>query len=308
MIFRPTQLLILLLGLFALGCEKPASEQTTASDVELEAFDISFGDDEHFDFITWNIETFPKHSQSVNYAAKSLRGLRPDVVAVQEVWSLQALNELTELLEGYGSYAPPDVEETGLAWIYNQSTIEITEPPSKIFTNDNYDFSYRSPLVLRVRFKETALVLMNLHLKCCGDGVLGEDYWDEERRRMNASQSLKLHIEQNFSAEAVIVAGDWNDSIDEPEASNVFWPLLQDSAHFQFADMTIAQGDESLWSFPYYPSHIDHILITDELFEAFENPSSAVQTILIDGLFSGGLDTYWTYLSDHRPVGLKLAL
>lgn len=243
----------------------------------------------------------------MEYAAKSLRSLRPDVVALQEVWSVSALDELTAELEDYQSYAPPDVEDTGLAWLYNTATTELLEPPYRIFTQDNYDFSYRSPLVLKVRFGESELVLINLHLKCCGDGILGTDYWDEERRRMNAAQSLKGYIEQELSEEAVIVAGDWNDTIDEAQESNVFWPLLQDTEHFRFTDMSIAVGDDSLWSFPYYPSHIDHILITDELFEAFEHPESYVRTLRIEDALVGGLDEYWRYLSDHRPVGLKLA-
>lgn len=307
MILRSSPHLIALLSLLTLGCAEPNSPQPSEPVRELEAFELSFGSDEHFDFITWNIETFPKHSKSVEYAAKSLRGLRPDVVALQEVWSVSALDELTAELEDYQSYAPPDVEDTGLAWLYNTATTELLEPPYRIFTEDNYDFSYRSPLVLKVRFGESELVLINLHLKCCGDGILGTDYWDEERRRMNAAQSLKGYIEQEFSEEAVIVAGDWNDTIDEPEESSVFWPLLQDTAHFRFTDMSIAVGDESLWSFPYYPSHIDHILITDELFEAFEHPESYAQTLRIEDALAGGLDEYWSYLSDHRPVGLKLA-
>ena len=307
MIFRSSQHLIALLCLLALGCAEAISEQPSEPAKDPDAFELSFGSDEHFDFITWNIETFPKHSKSVEYAAKSLRSLRPDVVALQEVWSVSALDELTAELEDYQSYAPPDVEDTGLAWLYNTATTELLEPPYRIFTQDNYDFSYRSPLVLKVRFGESELVLINLHLKCCGDGILGTDYWDEERRRMNAAQSLKGYIEQELSEEAVIVAGDWNDTIDEAQESNVFWPLLQDTEHFRFTDMSIAVGDDSLWSFPYYPSHIDHILITDELFEAFEHPESYVRTLRIEDALVGGLDEYWRYLSDHRPVGLKLA-
>ncbi|MBT6179187.1 MAG: hypothetical protein HOI23_18225 [Deltaproteobacteria bacterium] len=306
MIFRSILLLATLLSLFTLGCDETNSELPILPKEELDAFELSFGSEENFDFITWNIETFPKHSQSVEYAAKSLRGLRPDVVAIQEVWSISALDELTAQLEGYQSYAPADVEDTGLAWLVNTATTELLESPSQIFTDDNYDFSYRSPLVLKVRFGELEMVLINLHLKCCGDGILGADYWDEERRRLNAGQALKDYIEQYLDDKAVIVAGDWNDTIDDPEATNVFWPLLQDTAHFLFTDKSIAIGDESRWSFPYYPSHIDHILITDELFEAFEKTGSFTQTLLIEDALPGGLDEYWTYLSDHRPLGLSL--
>ncbi|MBT6180229.1 MAG: endonuclease/exonuclease/phosphatase family protein [Deltaproteobacteria bacterium] len=129
MIFRSSPHLIALLSLLTLGCAETISDLPPEPVPELDAFETSFGDDEHFDFITWNIETFPKHSKSVEYAVKSLRGLRPDVVAIQEVWSISALNELTAQLEDYQSYAPPDVEDTGLAWLYNTATTELLEPP-----------------------------------------------------------------------------------------------------------------------------------------------------------------------------------
>ena len=72
--------------------------------------------------------------------------------------------------------------------------------------------------------------------------------------------------------------------------------------------MEIARGDPEEWSFPYYPSHLDHILITDELFEAFAKPSARVQTIRIEDALPRGSDEYWIYLSDHRPVGLQIEL
>ena len=71
--------------------------------------------------------------------------------------------------------------------------------------------------------------------------------------------------------------------------------------------MDIATGSTSEWSFPYYPSHIDHILITNELFETFDGPDSKAQTLKVDAILPGGMDEYWEYLSDHRPVGLRLA-
>ena len=50
-----------------------------------------------------------------------------------------------------------------------------------------------------------------------------------------------------------------------------------------------------------------HILITNELFEAFEKPTAKVETILVEDALPGAWNEYVHYLSDHRPVGLKLA-
>ena len=305
--------MILLLALVLLiGCAQPADNSGPTSDVPGTApssgFDVAFGTDEHFDIITWNIETFPKHSRTVEYVINSLLALQPDAVAIQEVWDTQAIREVRNALPGFELYLPPDIDDTGLAWLCNGATVTLLKPGYQIFVDDNYDFSYRPPAVLEIRFKEQELVLINLHLKCCGDGVIGDDYWDEERRRQNAAQLLDDFIRQQFGERSVIVLGDWNDSIEEPESTNVFWELIQKSDHFQFADMEIALGNPDAWSFPYYPSHLDHILISNELFEAFEKPSASVQTILIEDALPGGSDEYWNYLSDHRPVGLQLEL
>ncbi len=62
--------------------------------------------------------------------------------------------------------------------------------------------------------------------------------------------------------------------------------------------MEIAFGDNDYWSFPSWPSHIDHILITDELF----NETYNVQTLLIDEQFFNTTSQYVSFISDHRPL------
>ena len=58
---------------------------------------------------------------------------------------------------------------------------------------------------------------------------------------------------------------------------------------------------------PTWPSHIDHILITDELFGVFANSASVIKTLLIENYMEGGWNEYAVKISDHRPVALKLA-
>ena len=69
--------------------------------------------------------------------------------------------------------------------------------------------------------------------------------------------------------------------------------------------MEIAQGSNSNWSYPTWPSHIDHLLITNELFDEYGNNGSAVETIKLDDYFSSWY-AYDNNVSDHRPVGLKI--
>ena len=82
--------------------------------------------------------------------------------------------------------------------------------------------------------------------------------------------------------------------------------FINDPSNYLFTDMQIAQGSSLDWSFPNWPSHLDHILITNELFDEFNNNNSEILTIKIDNYLDGGFNQYDQNISDHRPVGLKL--
>jgi hypothetical protein len=81
--------------------------------------------------------------------------------------------------------------------------------------------------------------------------------------------------------------------------------FIEDAGNYLFADYEIATGTSANWSFPNWPSHLDHVLITNELFSEFENEESEVKTIKIDDYLSGWSE-YDQNISDHRPVALKL--
>ena len=79
--------------------------------------------------------------------------------------------------------------------------------------------------------------------------------------------------------------------------------ILDDSENYLFTDMEIAQGNSNGWSYPSWPSHLDHILITNELFDN----NLYVEVIRIDDFIDGGFSQYDQNISDHRPVALKLS-
>ena len=88
--------------------------------------------------------------------------------------------------------------------------------------------------------------------------------------------------------------------------NNVFQNLLSDTSNYSFVDYDIASTSNSDWSYPSWPSHLDHILITNELFDDFSNSGSTIQTLLVENYVAGGWNEYETYISDHRPVALSL--
>jgi hypothetical protein len=103
----------------------------------------------------------------------------------------------------------------------------------------------------------------------------------------------------------VIVVGDLNDILTDSSDDNVFQIIIDDTVNYKFTDMQIALGNPTDFSYPSWPSHLDHILITNELFADFSKPNSIVSCIRIDDYMSSW-NAYDNNISDHRPVGLKL--
>ena len=87
---------------------------------------------------------------------------------------------------------------------------------------------------------------------------------------------------------------------------NVFNIFLDNTADYRFTDLDIARGSSSDWSYPNWPSHLDHILINKNLFDEFADTDSHIETIKLDGYYNGGFNEYDFKVTDHRPVGLKL--
>jgi len=102
--------------------------------------------------------------------------------------------------------------------------------------------------------------------------------------------------------------GDYNDLLTDPLDAlnilnkNVFKKIILDSLKFEFIDMNIALNSSSYWSYPTWPSHLDHILITNELFDNVVN----TQTIIAEDYLSERWSEYEDVISDHRPVGIRL--
>jgi predicted extracellular nuclease len=160
-------------------------------------------------------------------------------------------------------------------------------------------------MVMDLNFMGENIFIINNHFKCCGDGIMNlDDLGDEETRRYTASNLLKEYIDINLPNENVIVLGDLNDILTDTLENNVFQMIINDSENYLFSDMEIAESSSANWSYPTWPSHLDHILITNELFDELDN--SDIQTIKIDEYIDGGWNEYDQNISDHRPVAIKL--
>ena len=263
------------------------------------------GSSSTLDIITWNVENYPKHNQTNSHLIEIINEIDVDILAFQEIANNNAFNNLINNLNGewvgYRSGGNSNYGE--LAYAINTDMINILSIYN-ILSQDEYYFGYRAPYVLEFTFQNANYVIINNHFKCCGDDYLDlDDTGDEEYRRLIASQLLQDYIEDNYSLERVIILGDLNDMITDIESNNVFWGFIE-SENFQFADYDIAIGPSSDWSYPSWPSHLDHFIITQSLYPDFSVDN--VETFKVDNYIPGGWSSYDSYISDHRPMFLAL--
>ena len=111
--------------------------------------------------------------------------------------------------------------------------------------------------------------------------------------------SLKTYIDTELPNDNVVILGDYNDDIIDDD--NVFQDWIDDSDNYYFTTMPVAQGSSTEWSYPSWPSQLDNILITNELFD--NEVYSTVQTV--DKCFES-FSAYEAFVSDHRPAFLSL--
>lgn len=246
---------------------------------------------DELEVVTWNIERFPMADGTISKVAGIINDLDADIYALQEISDVDAFVALVNTIDGYDGMAVDVRGSIELAFIYKTSEIISVSSPKLLFSGETTPFP-REPVEIDITHSNgLAVKLINIHLKCC-DG--------SESRRAAASQRLKAYIDDNLSSDEVIVLGDWNEDFD---TGTSFSNFILDSQNFAFVDLPIYQGDGEDYSYPctgasYCPSHIDHILITDELCDNL----TATKTIRLDDCVTD----YLTKVSDHRPVMVSL--
>lgn len=268
--------------------------------------DLEFGAPDRLEIATWNIEWFPKDGTvTVDAVRQIIDNLEIDLWAIQEIDDTTAFKNMVDGMEDY-DYILMNGWFGGLVYVYNTSQIEVLEA-YEIYTESQFWSPLpRSPLVLRFAYDGEIFHAINNHFKCCGDGSIDwSDDGDEEMRRLEACVLIESYISENLSDERVMLLGDLNDLIAESPSSNVFQPFLDVPDAYLFADMFIAEGSSTGWSFPGWPSHLDHILITDEMFADFGSLETVVTTIDIAEHMPGGWSEYDQTVSDHRPVAMS---
>ena len=275
------------------SCAIPVEKEANDSGNDSLLPDLNLEDG--IEVVTWNIEQFPKLGQrTIDSVANIITSLNADIYCLQEISNLSMFLVLVEILDGYSYVASDASEYLNLVVLYKENQF-VVRNQSNLFTDYMYEFAYRPPLRLEMTFlgqNAIDFTLINMHLKCCDSGN-GFD------RRKASSGILYDYLNLSVEAGVVnhIVVGDWNDDLSDMYSENSFNIFLDDTDNYKYVNYDYANsGYNTAVSYPSYPSFIDHIMISKDLFEEADNGD--IQTIRLGDYISG----YDQIISDHRPV------
>jgi len=277
---------------FIYACANPIEKEKNSSDGNnslLPNLDLQDG----IEVVTWNIENFPKLGQrTIDSVASIITSLNADIYCLQEISNMAMFTDLAEILDEYSYVASDATEYLNLVVLYKKNQF-IVRNQSSLFTDNMYEFAYRPPLRIEMTFlgqNAIDFTLINMHLKCCDNGF---------NRRVASSDILYDYLNSSVQAGILnhIVVGDWNDDISDPYSENSFNIFLDDTENYKYVTYENALSGTNIHdSYPSYPSFIDHIMISKDLFD--ESGDGDVQTLRLGDYISG----YDEIISDHRPV------
>ncbi len=270
-----------------------------------------FGTDATLDIGTWNLLFFgnPGAGPSDEILQRIrvrdvIFGTDADLWAIQEASNSGAFQALLDSLPDYGGLlaSDPSVEggsasyhagELKVGILYRKSTVRLLS--AKIILADlDYEFAGRPPMEVEVETmvagEERRVVLIALHAKASADTVS----W---ARRKRAGEGLAAYLDERWPDVPVLVAGDWNDDVDESISHGRDTPYrtLVD-AHPDWVFPTAALSARRETSILGYEDMIDHILASDEAMAWYEAESVSVHRV--DTVIS----EYRRTTSDHLPV------
>ena len=277
---------------FIYACANPIEKEKNSSGGNnrlLPNLDLQDG----IEVVTWNIENFPKLGQrTIDSVASIITSLNADIYCLQEISNMAMFTDLAEILDEYSYVASDATEYLNLVVLYKKNQF-IVRNQSSLFTDNMYEFAYRPPLRIEMTFlgqNAIDFTLINMHLKCCDNGF---------NRRVASSDILYDYLNSSIQAGILnhIVVGDWNDDISDPYSENSFNIFLDDTENYKYVTYENALSGTNIHdSYPSYPSFIDHIMISKDLFD--ESGDGDVQTLRLGDYISG----YDEIISDHRPV------
>jgi len=271
---------------------KPDVDDNGGSSVPL------LGDASTLEFGTWNIENFPKSDRSVDIASDILKQTNVDLMALEEVASEVAFQQLLDEMDGYSAVlSPHQYGRNGyqkLAFIYRESDLELVSW-ELLFVDQNYIFP-RPPLQAEFKIKTGSrkgqyIYMIAVHLKANSND-------ESQQRRELANQNLEAYVADlvaKVPGAQVTLLGDFNELVTYPAGLNVYKPWTDKPESYTFQTKELALSGEYTFISPSKPM-LDHMISTSNI---ELNPITIPKLELL-------IQSYRDLVSDHLPVMAKI--
>lgn len=263
------------------------------------------------DVATWNIEWFGSANGPSDDALQLANVKAVIEQADIDLWGVQEISDpddfdalLDALGDGYDGVLATESGTQRVGFLYKTDVFSNVAPALHILTEfatgSGNAFAGRPPLLLEADVTlgdmTRRLTFIVLHMKCCGDQASYD-------RRAEAARRLKTNIDFLRPTAPIILLGDFNDELGFSIAGGQPSPYLNfvdDAARYAF--LTLPLDQQNIGTFCNNAtcssgSTLDHILVTDELFSAYEPGSTARYEELVTSISS-----YAATTSDHLPV------
>lgn len=279
--------LLLMLG----ACELAPEEPPAAADAPGGKADDPAGSGDgggSLSLATFNVEFFGSTTSGpvdealqTDNVARIIAAVSPDVIGLQEIVSLDALDDLGaqlpeyELLSaadprvvgGLEHYGPDAFTYLGLG--FRRDRVELVG--ARVIPNV---VAGRAPLevslLVHTDTGSLPLTVVVVHLA----PFAWPDRWELRRTQADA---LKAYLDERYPDELVAVVGDFNDDVDESTVEGFPTPFEQfwNDPDYYFPTYELSSRNQS--TTVEWPSAIDHQLVSDELWRRYLSRTAWVE-------------------------------
>lgn len=280
------------------------------STIEPIAKSDSVAPDDTLEAVTWNLKWFGDTRQGPSDDRRQTKNilqvtdsLKADLYAFEEVYDQGALDSLVKYMQGYhGFVATAYPRDQHTSFVYNTQTIDSVSSGIITEGQDEHDWaSGRYPFYFSFKYHFNGTTVPIYAVAIHAKAGSGKDDYD---RRKAAAQSLYTYLTNQKPDAKIIFLGDYNDDVDESiynGAETPYQPFVGDQNHYLVVSKSLSDSHQA--SETNYPSTIDHITISNELFPFYVNGSVAVFQHAEDFISNYGNST-----SDHYPVWAKFTV
>ncbi|MDX9918823.1 MAG: choice-of-anchor J domain-containing protein [Paludibacter sp.] len=261
-----------------------------------------------FKITTWNVEWLscsengPSNEDlQMNNAAKVIKAMNADVVAMQEIGTSSSYATIDTLVKRLGDEWAGSIVawsadncDQNQAIVYRKSKVQLVSATLMSNAGGSYNWSSgRFPVLYNLNLiagtNTIPVALINIHAKAMGDET-------SYSRRKAASESLKALLDgSTYNSKNVVLLGDYNDYLTGTQCDNCS-PAVSPYNNFVLDTQNYKGLTGGLWDPGYKSPVIDNIIISNELFASYTN------TVLRETTATQTVSSFTSTTSDHYPV------